>query len=161
MGIVGYFAITEGEHLFGGIFERQQNIADGKPIFDDEKCAQSYYKAVLAKELIMHMTKRESSERPSANDVLEHPYFWDEDKITSFILTVSDRLTGEGCSELKMRLEFNANLVIGDDWRSKIDILILSCVQQHDKLYKLDDSKTLKSLLRVIRNHVKSKPPVS
>ena len=67
---------------------------------------------------------------------------------------MSDHLTGEGCSELIMKVEFNANLVIGDDWRNKIDNLILSCVQQHDIFYKLDDCRTLKSLLRVISNHV-------
>ena len=90
MGILGYFAITEGEHLFGKSYDRQRNIAEAKPIFDDKKCPQSFYKDVLAKELIMHMTKRESSERPSANDVLEHPYFWDEDKITSFFRIFSN-----------------------------------------------------------------------
>ena len=133
MGIVGYFAITYGKHLFGEIFERQQNIANAKFTFDDEKCPQSLYKAVLAKDLIISMTKRKPSERPLVNDVLEHPYFWVEDKIDLYISIISDHVDGKGCSELKKELKA-ANLNIN--------------------VYRLDDSNTLKSLLGVLKNHV-------
>ena len=154
--VLGYFAISEGEHLFGDPIDRQRNIANAKPIFDDEKYPQSFYKAVLAKELIINMTKRDPFERPSANDILDHPYFWDEDKMTRFIQDVSDHLSGKKASSgLKKRLEINANLIIGDDWRNKIDILILSNVEKYNKFYKCSAIRTLKSLLRVIRNHVK------
>ena len=87
----------------------------------------------MAKDLIMSMAKREPSERPLVYDVLEHPYFWDEDKKDLYISIVTDHVHGKCCSEFEKTLK-DANL--------------------NDNVSRLGDSKTLRSLLRVFEKHV-------
>ena len=59
--------------------------------------------------------------RPSSDEVLNHCFFWKESKQLNFFLDVSDRIEKEiSSSPLVQRLESNADIVVGKDWRRQI-----------------------------------------
>ncbi|CAI9115827.1 OLC1v1016828C1 [Oldenlandia corymbosa var. corymbosa] len=89
LGCVYFFCITAGRHPFGGDdLERRQNIENGNQ-------ANLMLLANLpeANELISRMLSHIPKRRPTAEEVLIHPLFWDEDTRLSFLCDTSDKLT--------------------------------------------------------------------
>ena len=59
--------------------------------------------------------------RPSSDEALNHCFYWKESKQLNFFLDVSDRIEKEiSSSPLVQRLECNADIVVGKDWRRHI-----------------------------------------
>jgi hypothetical protein len=70
-------------------FDRDQNIIKGK--YDCEEL--KYFKE--AQDLVEKMISFNASKRPTANQVLNHVLFWDDEKRLNFICEVSDRIEFE------------------------------------------------------------------
>lgn len=67
-----YYMCSGGKHPFGDTSERKSNILEGKYILKDID--------EEAMDLIEGMINSDPRERPKIDEVLHHPYFWNEDK---------------------------------------------------------------------------------
>ncbi len=91
--------------------------------------------------------------RPTAEDILLHPYFWSTAKRLGFLCDVSDRWEGEPRNpptDLHLKMEKAAQRVVGADWRAKLDRAVVEDLGKYRKY----DTDTVRDLLRVIRNKV-------
>ena len=68
-----YYILSGGKHPFGEGVRCPTNIVDGiytlEHLTDEE-----------AKDLVKRMININPKERPRITEVLEHPYFWEEDR---------------------------------------------------------------------------------
>ena len=88
-GLVLYYLLSDGQHAFGTKLVRESNIVAGKVQVD---------KSILSEEaddLLKCMLKAKAKERPSADAVLKHPFFWSPARQLAFVCAVSDALEGE------------------------------------------------------------------
>uniref|UniRef100_A0A1I7WY16 non-specific serine/threonine protein kinase n=1 Tax=Heterorhabditis bacteriophora TaxID=37862 RepID=A0A1I7WY16_HETBA len=116
--------------------------------------------------LIESMLKREPKERPTANSVLVHPFFWRADRRLQFFGDVSDRIEKEeDGSPVVRRLEKNARAVVTGNWRNAIcEALANELYQLIPDLRKFRTYKghSVRDLLRAMRNkkhHYRELPP--
>jgi serine/threonine-protein kinase/endoribonuclease IRE1 len=95
LGLVFFYVLTQGQHPFdcGGKFLREVNIRKGnydlKPL--DVLGDYSYE----ARNLIESMIDKEPKRRPSAKQVMAHPFFWSAKKRLNFLCDVSDHFEKE------------------------------------------------------------------
>ena len=103
--------------------------------------------------LIEKMISPDPSNRPSIQTVLNHPVFWDKEKILRFFMRVSDYLKGEeGVSGIRAALERDCNEVFSSsDWVSEMDTVIHDELKE-SKFCKYDGDK-IEYILRAIRNY--------
>ncbi|CAI5442927.1 unnamed protein product [Caenorhabditis angaria] len=83
LGCIFYYVLSRGTHPFGKSLHRQTNIVNGH--YSLEKIQESH----LAIALIETMLDLEPNQRPSAQDVENHPYFWNaETKLAFFSVKI-------------------------------------------------------------------------
>lgn len=169
LGCVFYYVMTQGRHPFdvgGTSLGRDLNIKENKFSTDDLRLHDYQFDA---DDLIMQMLKHDPKERPTTDQILRHPYFWDVDKKLEFLCKVSDRYEGEKNSISNIHdesasrtaaekeslarladLESLAPNVIGPskDWLRALPKAFLT---EMGKQRKYTGSKMI-DLLRVIRN---------
>ncbi|EJW01874.1 hypothetical protein EDEG_03648 [Edhazardia aedis USNM 41457] len=82
--------------------------------------------------------------------VYNHPYFWNSAKIFNFYANLSDFIEapGNASKRVHLRLERNKSKVFSHSW----DIEISPMLVQNIEKYKEYRYKTIRGLLRVIRN---------
>jgi serine/threonine-protein kinase/endoribonuclease IRE1 len=80
LGCVVFHVVHAGGHPYGSDYARNTNILRGDPV-DLEKV--SHLPDVF--DLISRMIHRQPAERPKARQVLEHPFFWSDDKRLAFL----------------------------------------------------------------------------
>ncbi|KAH9454485.1 hypothetical protein Pst134EB_014565 [Puccinia striiformis f. sp. tritici] len=89
LGCIYYYILTKGDHPFGSRYEREMNI------LKDEICLEQLdgldEEAFEAQQLIRSMIKSNPKERPTAEEVLQNPYFWEPSKRLNFLCDCSDR----------------------------------------------------------------------
>lgn len=86
LGCVYYYVISNGQHPFGDVVKRQLNILSYEydlKMFTNADALDSG--GVLADELIRDMISKDPSRRPTAKALLTHPFFWNAEKILSFL----------------------------------------------------------------------------
>jgi len=91
--------------------------------------------------------------RPNAAKVLEHPYFWDDQRRTDFISEFSARLNLDPRnppSPLVQRVESAALEICGKDWTSQIDVGLM----RDSRINRSYDGTKINDLIRLIRNKV-------
>lgn len=88
-GLVLYYILSGGEHAFGTKLVRESNIVKGRPQMNQGFLSEE------ARDLLKTMLKANAKERPTAESVLRHPYFWAPSRQLAFICAVSDALEGE------------------------------------------------------------------
>jgi serine/threonine-protein kinase/endoribonuclease IRE1 len=67
-----------------------------------------------------------AAQRPSAQAVPEHPFFWAPEKRLNFLVDLSDALEHADPSALIVSsIEANAQRVIGDGWHHRLDPCLL------------------------------------
>jgi serine/threonine-protein kinase/endoribonuclease IRE1 len=75
----------------------------------------------IARDLIERMLSHEAAQRPNAEEVLKHPFFWDRARQLMFFQDVSDRIEKDDAdSEVLQRLESSALVIVRRDWRQHI-----------------------------------------
>ncbi|GFO02319.1 serine/threonine-protein kinase/endoribonuclease ire1 [Plakobranchus ocellatus] len=80
MGCLFYYVLTEGRHPFGESLRRQANILCGDYNFKYLPGDEHY----VSRKLIERMIAFDPDKRPSAQVILEHPFFWSTEKQLAF-----------------------------------------------------------------------------
>jgi serine/threonine-protein kinase/endoribonuclease IRE1 len=147
LGCVFYTTLVPGSHPFGEWYEREGNIMHNRIDMHPLRSI-----SMEAYDLIGLMLNRNPKLRPTAKDVCEHPFFWEQDRKMSFLCDVSDRIETDGVSEqlssLSLLVERNASTVIGLDWSQELDEDLVSNVQR----FRSYNTSSVRDVLRLIRN---------
>ncbi|GAA5939568.1 bifunctional endoribonuclease/protein kinase IRE1 [Sporobolomyces koalae] len=149
LGCIFYYVLTKGEHPFGGRYEREMNILQGKASVD--RLDGLGEEAVEVQDLILRMVASDPRERPTAEAVLLHPFFWNAQKRLLFICDASDRfeiMERDPPTPTLITLERKSNEIVGDDWTKALDRTLLDNLGKYRKY----DGSSLRDLLRVLRN---------
>ncbi|XP_063060697.1 serine/threonine-protein kinase/endoribonuclease ire-1-like [Engraulis encrasicolus] len=106
-GMLVYYILSGGHHPFGDDFHCQANIADGKysldPLMDEE-----------AKDLVESMINPFNPKlRPRIYDILEHPFFWDENRHRTFLKAVGE------VDDVEKHLKFTADEDLDSEMKDK------------------------------------------
>lgn len=163
MGCVFYYVLTNGLHPFGDIYNRDANIIKNKFTLNGLKRLMTDVSlAEEATDLILKMIAPEPLARPSAEEVLNHPFLWTPKKKLEFLLEFSDRLeleTSANGSEILTKLEeISTNIIPDHDWSIRFDKTFLENIQK----YRFYNTRKLQHLLRALRNkfhHHSDLPP--
>ncbi|CAD6900588.1 unnamed protein product [Tilletia controversa] len=149
LGCVAYYVLANGEHPFGSRFEREMNIIRNcKNLSRLDGLGEE---GVEAQHLINTMIAVEPRERPSASDVLSHPYFWDAGKRLNFLQEASDRfeiMERDPPAAPLVALEAQSVTVLGGEWYKKVDRAFVDDLGKFRKY----DSRSVQDLLRALRN---------
>ncbi|WBW72642.1 serine/threonine protein kinase, sensor for unfolded proteins in the ER Ire1 [Schizosaccharomyces osmophilus] len=149
LGCIFYFTLSGGKHPFGNQYECESNILKGEYNLEDLGLMGEY--GTLAVDLISEMISFSPKDRPTIENIVNHPLFWNYSKKLDFLINVSDRFEAEERdppSPLLQCLENNAHLVVGKDWMADLHN---SLIDNLGRYRKYDGSKIL-DILRVLRN---------
>ncbi|GMN59111.1 hypothetical protein TIFTF001_028204 [Ficus carica] len=161
-GCILFFCITQGKHPFGEPDERDRNIKSNnkKNLFLIRDFPEAFHLisrllgADDPKKRTCHRAKGIGEEwrRPNANEVLQHPLFWNAKKRLSFLRDTSDRAEDIN-SELSEALNGTADTVLDQyskvkNWYKKVGDKIM----RHMLKYRSYNYSSVQDLLRVIRN---------
>ncbi|GAA5867075.1 hypothetical protein JCM3774_004381 [Rhodotorula dairenensis] len=149
LGCIFYYLLTGGEHPFGGRYEREMNILQGKASL--ERLDGLGEEAVEVQDLILRMVATDPRERPTADAVLLHPFFWNAQKRLLFLCDASDRfeiMERDPPAPTLITLEKRSRSIVGDDWQKALDRTFLDNLGKYRKY----DGSSVRDLLRVLRN---------
>ncbi|KAI9832417.1 MAG: hypothetical protein M1819_004406 [Sarea resinae] len=91
LGLVYFYVLSGGLHAFGrDELSRDLNIVNGKYDLSPLDTLGDY--AYEAKDLISMMLHLDSHKRPTAKEVMLHPFFWSTTKRLNFFCDISDHL---------------------------------------------------------------------
>ncbi|KAG0719877.1 Serine/threonine-protein kinase/endoribonuclease ire-1 [Chionoecetes opilio] len=145
LGCVYYYMLTRGRHPFGSVLDRQSNIISGKFRLDDLDSQ----KDMSSTALIERMVSGKPSERPPTHAILKHPFFWNDEKVLTFFLDVSDRTEKEsGDAVVVVSLERGGVEVVRGDWKLHMHPVIEKDLRRF-RDYK---GRSVRDLLRALRN---------
>ena len=130
-------------HRYGEWFERESNILRGK--YDLSRIAH----LPEAHHLIERMLRLDPARRPTAAEVEQHPFFWNDKLRMDFLQELSDILEREEeGSRVLCALEAHAKRVVGAGWDRKLPVELIEDMAKYRR-YKF---QSLADLLRLIRN---------
>ncbi|XP_026559793.1 serine/threonine-protein kinase/endoribonuclease IRE2 isoform X2 [Pseudonaja textilis] len=146
-GCIFYYVLSRGQHPFGHSFHRQANILAGT--YQLLKLQQDTHSHLVGRDLIEAMISSDPRLRPSAAQVLQHPFFWGPEKQLQFFQDVSDRLEKEPADgPLVSTLEAGSLAVGRGNWQ-----LRLSAPLQADlRKFRRYQGTSVRDLLRAMRN---------
>lgn len=159
LGCLAYYVLSNGDHPFGSRFEREMNIIRKR--VDLSRLDGLGEEGHEAQDLVLKMVSHDPRQRPSAAEVLTHPYFWDPNKRLNFLQDASDRfeiMEKDPPTAALVLLESRARNVLGTDWHRRCDKMFL---ENLGKFRKYDPS-SVQDLLRAMRNkkhHYQDLPP--
>ncbi|SMR55366.1 unnamed protein product [Zymoseptoria tritici ST99CH_3D1] len=164
LGCLFFWVLTDGVHPFedenGWQQLRELNIKRDKKNMDALSRWSDAYEPM---QLITSMLEHQPENRPTAQAVLNHPYFWPPEKRLAFLCDVSDHFEREprgiyddnyaGDSDVLCALEDRAEEVIGApyaraDFLSKLDRQFVDTLGKQRKY----SGNRLLDLLRALRN---------
>ncbi|KAK4698382.1 serine/threonine-protein kinase/endoribonuclease IRE1, partial [Phenoliferia sp. Uapishka_3] len=134
LGCIFYYVLTGGEHPFGGRYEREMNILKGKVELGSLDGLGE--EALEVQDLITRMVASDPRERPPAESVLLHPFFWNAQKRLLFICDASDRfeiMERDPPTPTLVTLETTSATVVGDDWQKALDRTLLDNLGKYRK----------------------------
>eukprot|EP00792_Barthelona_sp_PAP020_P009745 TRINITY_DN3319_c3_g4_i3.p1 TRINITY_DN3319_c3_g4~~TRINITY_DN3319_c3_g4_i3.p1 ORF type:complete len:610 (+),score=127.81 TRINITY_DN3319_c3_g4_i3:59-1888(+) len=144
-GCIVYFVLTDGNHPFGGMYERNQRISN------NHKPANLLAKRehFLAQHFVDYALTFNIDKRPSAEQLLGHPIFWNPSKKLKFLLDVSDYLEffNGDCQLITLFNDFKKSNFPFKDWQ-----LILGEHWKNELSFHNYDNDSIQHLLRFIRN---------
>jgi serine/threonine-protein kinase/endoribonuclease IRE1 len=149
LGCVFYTTLVPGSHPFGEWYEREANIMHDR---SNTQPLQSI--SMEAFDLVGSMLNRNPKLRPTAKEVCDHPFFWEQDRKLSFLCDISDRIemngivVSEQITSLSVLVERCASNVVGHDWSHDLDEDLVSNVQR----FRSYNTSSVRDLLRLIRN---------
>ena len=151
LGLVFFYVLTNGSHPFdcGDRYMREVNIRKGSYNLQPLDMLGDF--AYEAKDLIASMLDANPKRRPTAIDIMSHPFFWSAKKRLSFLCDVSDHFEKEPRdppSPALCELERHAQEVTKNDF---LRALPREFVESLGKQRKYTGSRLL-DLLRAMRN---------
>jgi serine/threonine-protein kinase/endoribonuclease IRE1 len=151
LGLVFFYVLTQGRHPFdcGSRFMREVNIRKGE--FDLKPLEVLGDYAYEATDLIGQMLRANPKERPSAQDIMAHPFFWSAKRRLEFLCNVSDYFEKEKRdppTEALQELERHAPSICGSDFLKPLG---KDFVESLGKQRKYTGTRLL-DLLRALRN---------
>ncbi|XP_030881210.1 serine/threonine-protein kinase/endoribonuclease IRE2 isoform X2 [Leptonychotes weddellii] len=146
-GCVFYYVLSGGSHPFGESLYRQANILAGTPSLTHLE--EEAHDKVVARNLVEAMLSPLPQARPSAHQVLAHPFFWSRAKQLQFFQDVSDWLEKESeQGPLVTALEAGGSAVVRGDWHKHISVPLQTDLRRF-RTYK---GTSVRDLLRAMRN---------
>uniref|UniRef100_A0A452S534 non-specific serine/threonine protein kinase n=1 Tax=Ursus americanus TaxID=9643 RepID=A0A452S534_URSAM len=146
-GCVFYYVLSGGSHPFGDSLYRQANILAGTPSLTHLE--EEAHDKVVARNLVEAMLSPLPQARPSAPQVLAHPFFWSTAKQLQFFQDVSDWLEKESeQGPLVTALEAGGSTVVRGDWQKHISVPLQTDLRRF-RTYK---GTSVRDLLRAMRN---------
>ena len=146
LGCVMYHCISAGRHPFGeSSYKRDDNILKKEPHLDVlDSCPE-------AMDLITTMLEKDPGRRPTIDEVIDHPFWWNQRQKLQFLIELSDRMENEDRQEDKTLIrsfESVASKATGGNWGARLDPLLVTNLGQYRKY----TFTSLRDLLRVVRN---------
>ena len=141
LGCTFYYALTDGKHPFGSRVEREANIVNN--IYKLEELSPESH------DLIGKMISHDVTQRPTADYILNHPYFWNSEIKLMFMQDLSDKLEAAGTGSM-LEIEFEAFCggVLRKSWNEVMPNGLLMNIEK----YRAYSYYSVKDLIRVIRN---------
>lgn len=151
LGLVFFYVLTSGSHPFdcGDRYMREVNIRKGNYSLSSLDALGDF--AHDAKDLVASMLSADAKARPTARDVMAHPFFWSPKARLQFLCDVSDHFEKEPRdppSAALEELEAHAHEVTGGDFQRKLPREFIDSL---GKQRKYTGSRLL-DLLRALRN---------
>ncbi|KAK7402430.1 bifunctional endoribonuclease/protein kinase ire1 [Neonectria punicea] len=151
LGLVFFYVLTNGSHPFdcGDRYMREVNIRKGKYNLTPLNALGDF--AYEAEDLIATMLEADPKKRPTAKEVMSHPFFWSTKKRLAFLCDVSDHFEKEirdPPSPALAELESHAPKVTKGDF---LRALPREFIDSLGKQRKYNGSRLL-DLLRALRN---------
>jgi serine/threonine-protein kinase/endoribonuclease IRE1 len=159
MGCLFFYVMTQGGHPFdhGGAYARDFNIKENRSNTHDLLAFHNY--TYEADDLILQMINHEPQNRPSATQVLQHPYFWSTERKLQFLCDVSDCYEREKIAQIDKAstktsspeidaLEAKREFVWSGDFLKRLPARIIT---EAGKQRKYTGTRMI-DLLRLIRN---------
>lgn len=149
LGCIFFCTVLPGSHPFGEWYEREANIMKNSPTTRALEAV-----TIDAADLILSMLHRSPRSRPTAKEVIQHPFFWNPLKRLTFLCDLSDRLESADSTDVgKMKvdpyvIEKNAAVIVGTAWDTKLDPGLFNNVNK----FRSYDSSSVRDCLRLIRN---------
>ncbi|KAI8868459.1 kinase-like protein [Ramicandelaber brevisporus] len=147
-GCVFYYVLSGGRHPFGERFELESNIMQGNYWLDG---LDHLPDSTEACDLIRRMIAKDPAERPDADQILLHPYFWSTTKKLAFLQDLSDRLEEEPSkppSPMLLDFERFAPEIVGGNWLEKIHVELKADIMKRRGYV----GSRIRDLLRAMRN---------
>uniref|UniRef100_A0A3P8N8C7 Uncharacterized protein n=1 Tax=Astatotilapia calliptera TaxID=8154 RepID=A0A3P8N8C7_ASTCA len=142
-GMLIYYILSGGHHPFGKSFKCESNIYDGKYSLDNVQ-------DVVAKDLIKLMINKDSNERPTIKECLDHPFFWNSKQQFQYLRETGNREEVANCRNADEKLIGSLEAYANGSfklWKNKFP---------EELVRKMDGRKpypeTTLGLLRFIRN---------
>jgi len=153
MGIVFFYALT-GTNPFHGdsIEDPYDNIVneDFKINFKKlNKPHHTYSDIILAKQLITSMLQYDESNRPTMKQVMNHPFFWNENKIENFFSAASQYIHGMDSVKDKFNAAYRTSM---NGWIKLFEENNNTTITKILCSYKNDASECLRFLRNLVRN---------
>ena len=152
LGCVFYYVLAKGRHPFGPIDNLEQcqqticQSTEQPKLTKLQELGQSFT-TVLAKSLINSMLERDFRKRPKVMSVVEHPMFWNEEKISKFYHNIGKMSVDKEQETFQRMLRADSSEVYSTgDWTSYLDTIVKCDVD------KRMDRADICKLLRFIRN---------
>lgn len=149
-GCIAYYVLSRGQHPFGSRFVRELNVLRGE--HDLGALASLGEEGHEGRHLILGCICPEPARRPTASEILLHPFFWTPHKRLQFLLQSSDAfdtLERDPPSLALLALEQRSADVLGlDGWIARVDPLFAANLGK----FRSYDSKRVQDLLRAMRN---------
>ncbi|RDA91109.1 hypothetical protein CP533_6702 [Ophiocordyceps camponoti-saundersi (nom. inval.)] len=151
LGLVFFYVLTNGEHPFdcGDHYMREVNIRKGK--YSLRMLDSLGDVAHEARDLIGSMVDADPKRRPTAREIMSHPFFWSPKKRLAFLCDVSDHFEKEPRDPPSIalcELERHAAMITHGDF---LRILPREFVESLGKQRKYSGDRLL-DLLRALRN---------
>ncbi|KAA0723828.1 Serine/threonine-protein kinase/endoribonuclease ire-1 [Triplophysa tibetana] len=144
-GMLVYYILSRGHHPFGKGAACEYNILQGKYTMehlDDD----------VAKDLVEWMINEAPGKRPTVEQTLAHPFFWNDERKVDYVKKLGNQTEAENCrkvdEELLRAIEKCTEGKTFSEWRNKFSPEL---VQKLDEKKKAYPENTL-GLLRFVRN---------
>ncbi|XP_025026074.1 serine/threonine-protein kinase/endoribonuclease IRE2 [Python bivittatus] len=146
-GCIFYYVLSHGQHPFGHGFHRQANILAGT--YQLSWFQQETHSNVVGRDLIEAMISSDPRLRPSAAQVLQHPFFWSPERQLQFFQDVSDRLEREPADgPLVSTLEAGSLAVVRGNWQGHLSAPLQTDLRKFRRYH----GSSVRDLLRALRN---------
>ncbi len=149
LGCIFFCTVLPGSHPFGEWYEREANIMKNCPTTRALEAV-----TIDAADLILSMLHRSPRSRPTAKEVVQHPFFWNPLKRLTFLCDLSDRLESTDSTDVGKTkvepyvIEKNAAVIVGTAWDTKLDPGLFNNVSK----FRTYDTSSVRDCLRLIRN---------